>query len=185
MYRSEVVDAYDTREHNVMFEGACITAEHLYGMHENRALRFEIFQYSPAGSHSSLGFVQTSASAFKFAKPGGKLYMVPGPASKLKHAFVALETVKIGLSTRRGKVSSLFCLCADGFVWGEVEGGYEADDYLERDAFGRRRVDHVLEPVKIVRGVSYMGGRGLGESDQDDDESDALSINQLSMTEEE
>lgn len=163
VYRSEIVDPYAQRTQEIMFEGASIRAEHLYGMDENRGLRFEVFHYNPSGPHIPLGFVQTSASAFKYAKPGGKLYMVPVPGSTMKQAYVTLEMAKIGLTTRRGGVSSVFCLRADGFTWGEPGEGLEGDDYLERDAYGRTRVEFLGDGYQpgqgLPRGVSYMGSR--------------------------
>lgn len=157
-----------------MFEGASIRAEHLYGMDENRGLRFEVFHYNPSGPHIPLGFVQTSASAFKYAKPGGKLYMVPVPGSRMKQAHVTLDMAKIGLTTRRGGVSSVFCLRASGFTWGHPGEGLIGDDYLERDAYGRTRVDFVDEYVPaqgLPRGVSYMGSR-IHRMGNDSDDSD-------------
>lgn len=160
VYRSEILDAFAVRNMDVMFEGASIRAEHLYGMDENRALRFEVFHYSNSGPHIPLGFVQTSASAFKYAKPGGKLYMVPVPGSTMISAHVNLEMAKIGLTTRRGGVSSVFCLRATGFTWGRPGEGLEGDDYLERDAYGRTGlpVEDDAKPA-LPRGVSYVGNR--------------------------
>ena len=140
-----------------MFEGASIRAEHLYGMDENRGLRFELFHYSNSGPHVPLGFVQTSAGAFKYAKPGGKLYMVPVPGSGMRSAHVNLEMAKIGLTSRRGDVSSLFCLQACNFSWGVPEE--TVDDYLERDAYGRTRIEFLQNREVMPRGVSYMGSR--------------------------
>lgn len=143
-----------------MFEGASIRAEQLYGSDENRGLRFEVFHYNPSGPHIPLGFVQTSASVFKYAKPGGKLYMVPAPCSTMKQAFVTLDMAKIGLTTRRGGVSSVFCLRASGFTWGDSGDSGQGDDYLERDAFGRTGIDVYVGPTQTLpRGVSYMGTR--------------------------
>lgn len=162
VYRSEILDPYAQRSQDVMFEGASIRAEHLYGMDENRGLRFEIFHYNPNGPHVPLGFVQTSASAFKYARPGGMLYMVPVQGSSLKQALVSLDMAKIGLTTRRGGVSSVFCLRAKGFVWGLPGEQNDGDDYLERDAYGRTRVEWIGEqenPPMLPRGVSYMGSR--------------------------
>lgn len=163
VYRSEILDPYAQRNQDIMFEGASIRAEHLYGMDENRALRFEIFHYNPSGPHIPLGFVQTSASAFKYAKPGGKLYVVPSADSSMKSAFVTLDMAKIGLTTRRGGVSSVFCLRASGFTWGYPGEGLAGDDYLERDAYGRTGIEFLNNgPAPgqgLPRGVSYMGSR--------------------------
>lgn len=156
MYRSEILDAYVHQKQDLMFEGASIRAEHLYGMDENRALRFELFHYNPSGPHTPLGFVQTSASAFKYAKPGGKLYVVPTKGSDMRAGHVMLDMAKIGLTTRRGGTSSVFCLRASGFVWGGVG---EEDDYLERDAYGRTGLEVVAQKECMPRGVSYMGSR--------------------------
>lgn len=162
VYRSEILDPYAARNVSLNFEGASIRAEDLYGMDENRGLRFEIFHYSPSGPHIPLGFVQTSAGSFKFAKPGGKLYMIPVAGSGLRAASVSLDMAKIGLTTRRGGVSSVFCLRAEGFTWGGGKGDGDGDDYLERDVYGRKRIewDEDNEPTMgLPRGVSYMGSR--------------------------
>lgn len=176
MYRSEILDPYAQRSQDIMFEGASIRAEHLYGMDENRGLRFEVFHYNPNGPHIPLGFVQTSASAFKYAKPGGKLYMVPVPGSTIKQASVSLDMAKIGLTTRRGGVSSVFCLRAKDFTWGRPGEGLLGDDYLERDSYGRTRVEWIDQEniPTLPRGVSYMGSRvnRMGnESDSDSTDS--------------
>ncbi|KAI0558925.1 bile acid:Na+ symporter [Gracilaria domingensis] len=170
VYRSEILDPYDCPNEDIMFEGASLRAEHLYGMDENRGLRFEVFHYNSSGPHIPLGFVQTSASAFKYAKPGGKLYMVPVPGSTMKHAHVTLEMAKMGLTTRRGGVSSVFCLRATGFTWGRPGEGLEGDDYLERDAYGRTRIDHIADQEQMPRGVSYMGSRIHRMNSDNDDE---------------
>ncbi|CAN8073234.1 unnamed protein product [Agarophyton chilense] len=174
VYRSEILDPYDRPNDDIMFEGASIRAEHLYGMDENRGLRFEMFHYNSSGPHIPLGFVQTSASAFKYAKPGGKLYMVPVPGSTMKQAHVTLEMAKMGLTTRRGGVSSVFCLRATGFTWGRPGEGLEGDDYLERDAYGRTRIDDIAPREQMPRGVSYMGSRihRLNSDEGDEDEQD-------------
>lgn len=171
VYRSEIVDPYQGRGQDLMFEGASIRAEHLYGMDENRGLRFELFHYSSSGPHVPLGFVQTSASAFKYAKPGGKLYMVPVPASTMKSAHVSLDMAKIGLTTRQGGVSSVFCLKASGFTWGLPGEGLMGDDYLERDAYGRTRIeflDGYVPGQGLPRGVSYMSRKNRKGPDSDD-----------------
>lgn len=174
VYRSEVVDPFRNVDRECMFEGASIQAEHLYGMDENRALRFELFHYNQSGTHIPLGFVQTSASAFKYAKPGGKLYMVPVSGSTLKQAFVTLDMAKMGLTTRRGGVSSVFCLKADAFVWGKPGETVQSDDYLERDSYGRTRVEAIVDREHMPRGVSYMGSRlHRLNSDYDSDEEEA------------
>ncbi len=174
VYRSEIRDAYAAREMDVMFDGAALSAENLYASDANRALRFEVFHYNPSGPHLPLGFVQTSASAFKYAKPGGKLFMVAVPGSRLLRGTVFLDMAKTGLSTRRGGVSSVFCLRAGNFVWGEQEAE-EADDYLERDFDGRKRVEWVNgePPQGLPMGVSYMSSRRTRvgfDSDADSDD---------------
>lgn len=169
-----------------MFEGASIPAEHLYGMDENRALRFEIFHYSTSGPHIPLGFVQTSASAFKFARPGGKLYMVPTLGSIMKSAHVMLDMAKIGLTTRRGGVSSVFCLRATGFTWGEPGEGNLGDDYLERDSYGRTGLAVVPETQRMMpRGVSYMKSRldmGVDDDDSKDEKNTQQKQNENTVT---
>lgn len=172
VYRSEAIDVCTVRNQAVTFEGASINAEHLYGNDENRGLRFEIFHFNASGPHIPLGFVQTSASAFKYAKPGGKLYMVPVPGSRMKSGHVNLEMAKIGLTTRRGGVSSVFCLRADGFSWGYPGEGLVGDDYLERDAYGRTRIEYLSpdEVPSLPRGVSYMTGRARESSSNDGDD---------------
>lgn len=182
VYRSEIRDAYAARDSDVMFDGATLSAENLYANDENRGLRFEVFHYSPTGPHIPLGFVQTSASAFKYAKPGGKLFMVAVPGSRLLRGTVFLDMAKTGLSTRRGGVSSVFCLRAGNFVWGkDDEETAEGDDYLERDADGRKRVEWVGDgPQQPIRtGVSFIssrrkpgaGGDSDGEGEDDDGDS--------------
>lgn len=174
VYRSEIIDPWIERAHDVMFEGASIRAEHLYGMDENRALRFELFHYNNTGPHSPLGFVQTSASAFKYAKPGGKLYVVPVPGSIMKSGYISLDMAKIGLTTRRGAVSSVFCLKASGFTWGLPGEGIGDDDYLDRDAYGRTRVeflnDGYVPGQGLPRGVSYMASRKNLATTESDEE---------------
>lgn len=177
MYRSEILDPYAARGQDIMFEGASIRAEHLYGMDENRGLRFELFHFNPTGPHIPLGFVQTSASAFKYAKPGGRLLMVPAEGSAMKGGHVSLEMAKIGLTTRRGGVSSVFCLRAGGLTWGRPGESPVRDDYLERDAYGRTRIeflsDGYVQGQGLPRGVSYMGSRKQrmpAESDDEDDD---------------
>lgn len=182
MYRSEILDPYAARGQDLMFEGASIRAEHLYGMDENRGLRFELFHFNPTGPHIPLGFVQTSASAFKYAKPGGKLYVVPAQGSTMKGGYVTLDMAKIGLTTRRGGVSSVFCLKAGGFTWGRHGEGSAGDDYLERDAYGRRRVEFLNDGNTsgqgLPRGVSYMGSRKNRMPIESDDDDDGDSDNQ-------
>lgn len=177
VYRSEIRDAYAARDSDVMFDGATLSAENLYANDENRGLRFEVFHYSPTGPHIPLGFVQTSASAFKYAKPGGKLFMVAVPGSRLLRGTVFLDMAKTGLSTRRGGVSSVFCLRAGNFVWGREDQEDDAgDDYLERDADGRKRVEWVGDgPQQMMpTGVSYISSRRkIAAVDSDNEEEDA------------
>lgn len=162
VYRSEIRDAYAARNMDVMFDGAALSAQRLYANDENRGLRFEVFHYSPSGPQEPLGFVQTSASAFKYAKPGGKLFMVAVPGSRLQRGTVFLDMAKTGLSSRRGGVSSVFCLRAGGFVWGspDTQDAGGADDYLERDFDGRKRVEWMdgQQPT-LPCGISYMSSR--------------------------
>lgn len=161
VYRSEILDPYVLRNQSVMFDGATIASERLYGNDENRGLRFELFHYNPSGPHIPLGFIQTSASAFKYAKPGGKLFMVSVAGSRLIKGTVYLDMAKTGLSTRKGGVSSVFCLRAAGFVWGSRADETELDDYLERDIDGRKRVEWLNgePPQGLPLGVSYLSSR--------------------------
>lgn len=102
--------------------------------------------------------------------------MVPVPGSTMKQAFVTLEMAKIGLTTRRGGVSSVFCLRASGFAWGQPGEGLIGDDYLERDAYGRTRVEFFNDGYApgqgLPRGVSYMGSRINRMGDESDDSDD-------------
>lgn len=179
VYRSEIRDAYAAHGVEVMFDGASLSGTRLYANDENRGLRFEVFHYNTAGPHQPVGFVQTSASAFCYAKPGGKLFMIAVPGSRLQKGTVYLDMAKTGLHTRRGGVSSVFVLRASNFVWGEPSATHDpADDYLERDHHGRKRVEWLdgMQP-KLPAGVSYLSNRrGAGdsgaesESDSQDDE---------------
>ncbi len=172
VYRSEIRDAYAAKNEDVAFDGAALTAPRLYANDENRGLRFEVFHYNPNGPHQPLGFVQTSASAFKYARPGGRLFMVAVPGSRLQKGTVYLDMAKTGLSTRRGGVSSVFCLRAGNFVWGD-QLQEEQNDYLERDFDGRKRVEWLdgVQP-KLPTGVSYMSRTRLGNDSDADDQSD-------------
>lgn len=162
VYRSEVVDPYKHRAGGILFESASLRAETLFGSDENRGLRIEMFHYSGSGPHVALGFVQTSFAAFRFAKPGGRMFVVPAEGGGVRRAEVILETAKIGLTTRRGDINSVFCLKAEGFVWGGCDDG--GDDYLERDAFGRTGIDVFIgQEGRLPRGVSYMAKRKRGE----------------------
>lgn len=170
VYRSEIRDAYATRNMDISFEGASLSSTRLYANDENRGLRFEVFHFNSSGPHEPLGFVQTSASAFKYARPGGKLFMVSVPGSRLQKGVVYLDMAKTGLTTKRGGTSSVFCLRAKDFVWGD-EDEEDHDDYLERDHDGRKRVEWLdgIQP-KLPNGVSYMSSRTkLVDSDASDD----------------
>lgn len=162
VYRSEIVDSSGIGQQNaVQFEQAAIWAQHLYGSDENRALRLEVFHYASSGAHVSVGFTETSASALKYAKPGGKLYMTPTQGGRLKAAHVLLRMVKVGLCSRGGEMSSVFCLQADAFSWRRKDESEELDMYLDRDVFGRTRVEFMSdrEAQYFPRGVSYMSSR--------------------------
>lgn len=174
VYRSEIRDAYAARSVDVSFDGASLSSTRLYANDENRGLRFEVFHFNPSGPHAPLGFVQTSASAFKYARPGGKLFMVSVPGSRLQKGVVYLDMAKTGLTTKRGGTSSVFCLRAKDFVWGDQEDGADNDDYLERDHDGRKRVEWLdgIQP-KLPTGVSYMSSRTkLVDSDASDSEAE-------------
>lgn len=175
VHRSEIRDAYAARNVDVMFDGAAISAQRLYANDENRGLRFEVFHYSGSGQHEPLGFVQTSAAAFKYAKPGGRLFMVAIPGSRLQRGTVFLDMAKTGLSSRKGGVSSVFCLRAGNFVWGSPDQNESSplDDYLERDFDGRKRVEWLdgQQPT-MPMGVSYMSSRRTRMGVDSDAESD-------------
>lgn len=175
MYRSEILDVYDTRNRDVMFEGASVSALHLYGDHEHRGLRFEIFHYNSSGPHVPIGFIQTSASAFKFARPGGKLFVVPAQGYCLKGGQVILKMAKMGLTTRRGDMNSVFSLQATEFTWRKHGESEENDTYLERDTYGRTRYEvPETEAGFMPRGVSYMSARRQkAATDEDDGDGDS------------
>jgi len=158
VYRSEVIScvARDGLSATT-WECASLPAERLYGNNENRGLRIEFFHYGDVamGGHVPLGFVQTSASAFKFARPGGKLFMVPVPLSGLKRGVVSLDTLKLGLASRKGSLSSVFILHASSFVWGKRSafGGVDPvwmDNWVDRDAYGRKRVIGLEEEEEMA-----------------------------------
>ncbi|GAB0496462.1 hypothetical protein MMPV_007774 [Pyropia vietnamensis] len=160
VYRSEVIScAARDGLAATTWECASLSAERLYGNNENRGLRFEFFHYGDVatGGHVPLGFVQTSASAFKFARPGGKLFMVPVPLSGLKRGVVSLDTLKLGLASRKGGLSSVFILHASSFVWGRRSafGGVDPvwmDNWVDRDAYGRKRVIGLEEEEEMAAG---------------------------------
>lgn len=178
VYRSEVIScAARDGLSATSWECASLSAERLYGNNENRGLRFEFFHYGDVatGGHVPLGFVQTSASAFKFARPGGKLFMVPVPLSGLKRGVVSLDTLKLGLASRKGGLSSVFILHASSFVWGRRSafGGVDPnwmDNWVDRDAYGRKRVIGVEEEEEMAAdsGDDDDGEDPPGDSDADD-----------------
>jgi hypothetical protein len=163
VYRSEVLDVFADRKTPRSFRTATIRAERLHGVNEHRPLRVEFFHNSRAGGpHAPIGYVQMSASSFKYARPGGKLFVVPNRAAGLASASVVFDSAVMAEETRRATLASGFSMHATGFVWGSTFNaqGHVVEDYLERDENGRsvRAVEGVGSKTRkpIPRGVSYM-----------------------------
>ena len=182
VYRSEILDPGATPEMDISFEGATLPAERLYGSDENRGLRFELFHFDEYGRHRALGFIQTSAAAFRYARPGGKLFMVPHNVSLggdddaddatgthrdmiLKSATVNLQMLKNGLTTRKGGISSLFVFKATDFKWGAIGENMAENErfanWVDRDSYGRKVTVFSEEEAKHIlpRGFGYTGSR--------------------------
>lgn len=145
VYRSEgVTPPHRGSAGDVTWATASLTAEALCAGDERRALRIEWFHTrdGAAGGHR-LAFVQTSASAFRYARPGGVLRMV-GAEGVVSAGTVGLVALKNGLVGRAGRVSSVYILRVESVVWdgwwreAAARGGWA--DYIDRDVDGRKRV---------------------------------------------
>lgn len=178
VYRSELLDVYASRMDQVNFQSANIRSERLHGMNEHRPLRFEFFHHKSDGSDASIGYIQTSASSFRYAKRGGKLFVEPNHVMNLASAFVVFDSAVMDAVTRRGTLSSVFSLYAGGFVWGVSTKDRASAAHLDIDNDGRDAAALRARLAQDVpRGVSYMSFRALQlmteqgshEYDQDSD----------------
>ncbi|GAB0490355.1 hypothetical protein MMPV_001590 [Pyropia vietnamensis] len=147
VFRSEgVTPPHRGSAGDVTWATASLSAEALCAGDECRALRIEWFHTREgAAGGRRLAFVQTSASAFRYARPGGLLRMV-GAEGVVTAGTVGLVALKNGLVGRAGRVSSVFILRVESVVWdgwgqgvGRRRGGGWAD-YIDRDVDGRKRV---------------------------------------------
>lgn len=145
VYRSEgVTPPHRGSAGDVTWATASLTAEALCAGDERRALRIEWFHTRDgAAGGQRLAFVQTSASAFRYARPGGVLRMV-GAEGVVSAGTVGLVALKNGLVGRAGRVSSVYILRVESVVWdgwgrgAGARGGWA--DYIDRDVDGRKRV---------------------------------------------
>lgn len=118
VYRSEgVTPPHRGSAGDVTWATASLSAEALCAGDERRALRIEWFHTRDgAAGGRRLAFVQTSASAFRYARPGGVLRMV-GAEGVVTAGTVGLVALKNGLVGRAGRVSSVYILRVESIVW--------------------------------------------------------------------
>jgi len=170
VYRSEgIVPPRSGAAGDVTWATASLGAEALCAGDENRALRIEFFHdRDGAAGGRRLAFVQTSPSAFRYARPGGVLRMV-GAEGVVAAGTVGLVALKNNLVGARGRVSSVFILRVESVTWagwgsGAADGPWA--DYIDRDVDGRKRVG-ADEAAGEWESDEEEGGTGGGEGEAD------------------
>jgi hypothetical protein len=169
VYRSEVLPGGGGRR--LEFSPARVRKERLCAGDESRRLRVEVFR-ERGGGGVSVGFVDCSVGSFRFARPGGVMFVEQRDggdgAGVGSGGRVLFEGARLGTPTRGGSLESELRLRGVGFYWDPISrhasgGGGSGGDFVDVDEDGRSAaalLRGTRAPVKqIPRGVSYMSVR--------------------------